>query len=126
MTLESAIHPTPEPGAEDLAEGGSWLLDLVAAVDHLCRGYRPGFTVWDALEEAVRWELAESDNDTIFDSKDPLATTLHHLTTMPTPSTADVMQTAVRRWVTATAHRYNNGHHWSHPASRRGFPPALL
>jgi hypothetical protein len=31
--------------AEELAEGGTWLLDLVAAVDHLRRGIRPRITV---------------------------------------------------------------------------------
>ena len=42
-------------GSEPLDEGGNWLLDLVSAVDHLRRGYRPGFTVWDALAEAIDW-----------------------------------------------------------------------
>ena len=44
---------------EDLTEGGSWLLELVAAVDFLGRGDRHGLTVWDALEEAMRWWSAE-------------------------------------------------------------------
>ena len=42
-------------GSEPLDEGGTWLLDLVSAVDHLRRGYRPGFTVWDALAVAIEW-----------------------------------------------------------------------
>ena len=44
-------------GSEPLDEGGTWLLDLVSAVDHLRRGYRPGFTVWDALAEAIDWSV---------------------------------------------------------------------
>ena len=35
-------------------------------------------------------------------------------------------QIAVRQWILAMAARYNDGHHWPHPASRRSFPPPLL
>jgi hypothetical protein len=48
------LTPNDDDAGEVLAEGGTWLLDVVAAVDHLGRGHRPGFTVWDALEEALR------------------------------------------------------------------------
>lgn len=47
------------PLGDDTAEGGACLLDLVAAVDFLRRGDRNGLTVWDALEEAIRWWTAE-------------------------------------------------------------------
>jgi hypothetical protein len=50
-------------GSEPLDEGGTWLLDLVSAVDHLRRGYRPGFTVWDALAEAIEWAAATTAED---------------------------------------------------------------
>mgnify|MGYP006883575816 CR=1 FL=1 len=33
-------------------------LDVVSAVDYLSRGHRPGLTVYDALEEALRWREA--------------------------------------------------------------------
>ena len=46
---------------ESLDEGGTWLCDLVAAVDHLRRGLRPGITVWDAIEEALRWHTPTTD-----------------------------------------------------------------
>ena len=49
--------------AESLDEGGTWLLDLVSAVDHLRRGYRPGFTVWDALAEAIGCSAAAIASD---------------------------------------------------------------
>lgn len=98
----------PEP----LDEGGTWLLDLVSAVDHLRRGYRPGFTVWDALDEAIDWaNAAEADR--------PAATSAGR-------STTDRMPRAVRGWVRVMAGRYNAGHHWPHPQSRRSFPPALI
>jgi hypothetical protein len=109
---------------EALADGGTWLLDLVAAVDHLRRGHRPGFTVWDALEEALRWTLP-GDGDEPWESADPLRETLRRFVTNPAP-TPDGVQAAARRWVTTMADRYNDGHHWPHPVARRGFPPPLL
>jgi hypothetical protein len=125
MTGQSLI-PNENGAGEVLAEGGTWLLDLVAAVDHLGRGNRPGFTVWDALEEALRWTRPTGDDDEeLWDSPDPLADSLGRFLDTSGP-TAERLQTAVRRWVTAMAERYNNGHHWPHPAPRRGFPPPLL
>lgn len=113
-----------QPDREPLSEGGTWLLDLVAAVDHLRRGHRPGLTVWDALEEALR--STTSDDDPAWDSPDPLAATLRQLLDQSDTPLADRMQGAVRRWVIAMAGRYNNGQHWPHPTPRRGFPPPTL
>ena len=93
---------------EAFDEGGTWLLDLVAAVDHLRRGHRPGITVWEALEEATT-DPAEDDFE-------------------PGPGPIDwqTIQAPLRRWLLAMADRYNDGHHWPHPAARRPFPPVLL
>jgi hypothetical protein len=123
MTPQSPI-PDENGAGEVLAEGGTWLLDLVAAVDHLGRGHRPGFTVWDALEEALRWTRPTGDDEELWDSPDPLADSLGRFVDASGPA-AERLQAAVRRWVTAMADRYNNGHHWPHPAARRGFPPPL-
>ncbi|MGH9228318.1 MAG: hypothetical protein ACRD07_06210 [Acidimicrobiales bacterium] len=119
-------HPdVDDDGGEVLAEGATWLLDLVAAVDHLRRGYRPGLTVWDALEEALRWTLPAGDDDEdLCDRPDPLADRLRGFLETSGP-TAERLQTALRRWVSAMADRHNSGHHWPHPAPRRGFPPPL-
>lgn len=101
---------------DDPADGATWLLDLIAAVDHLRRGLRPGLTVWDALEEALRPD--EPD----WDDSDPLRTTLHEFLAR-TSGIADLeLQAGIRRWVLAAAERFNDGHHWPHPAARRGFP----
>ena len=101
---------------DDPADGATWLLDLVAAVDHLRRGIRPSLTVWDALEEALRTD--EPD----WDDPDPLRTTLHEfLVRTRRPADLD-LQTGIRRWVLAAADHFNDGHHWPHPAARRGFP----
>lgn len=111
------IEPTDQL-ADDLAEGGTWLLDLVAAVDYLRRGIRPGITVWDALGESLRWLLAEAVNP---ESADAIAAAI--VDAMAANVEAPIsIQTAIRRWVLTMAGRYNDGHHWPHPESRRGFP----
>ncbi len=105
---------------ESTDEASTWLLDLVAAVDHLRRGLRPGLTVWDAIEEAVRTD--EPDwNDT-----DPLRSALDDLVGRADGPVSLELQAATRRWVLAAADRYNDGHHWPHPTPRRGFPPPVL
>src|SRR5688572_19834970 len=51
--------PDTKPQPEPLTEGGPLLLDVVSVVDHMRRGVRPGFTVWIAIEEALRWWIDE-------------------------------------------------------------------
>jgi hypothetical protein len=118
-------HPFTDPDAvaavEDLAEGGTWLLDLVSAVDHLRKGLRPGLTVWDAITDAIR---DGGDPSTTGDR--PPTGLVDDLRTAGFPTTAGEAQAAVRRWVTTMAARYNNGHHWPHPLPRRGFPTPML
>ncbi len=108
--------PSEELQGDDPADGATWLLDLVAAVDHLRRGVRPALTVWDALEEALRSD--EPD----WDDPDPLRTALHEFVAS-TGGPADIqLQARIRRWALAAAERFNDGRHWPHPAARRGFP----
>lgn len=116
---------TDQPVAEPLSEGGSWLLDLTACVDHLRRGYRPELTVWDAVGEAVAW-AHDPAGEVEWVLTDPLGTALRLMLADPSRDAATALQTAIRRWVIAMADRYNNGHHWPHPADRRGFPPPAL
>lgn len=115
---------------EPLDEGGTWLLDLVAAVDHLRRGIRPGITVWHALEEALRWHTPDTDGDEqgepAWDDPDPLRSTVGRFLDQVSKPTSVEAQIAVRHWVVAMAARYNDGHHWPHPTPRRSFPPPLL
>jgi hypothetical protein len=106
--------------SEEMAEGGTWLLDLVAAVDYLRRGIRPDITVWDALGESLRWLLAETDRSP--DSPDLIAVAIVDAMAA-NPGAPISIQTAIRRWVLTMADRYNDGHHWPHPEARRGFPP---
>lgn len=111
-----------QPAVEPLTEGGTWLLDLVACVDHLRRGYRLDLTVWDALCEAVAW-AHDPAGDVEWALEDPLGTALGLMVAHSGHDTARSLQAAVRRWVIAMAHTYNRGHHWPHPTARRGFPP---
>ena len=103
-------------GPEPLDEGGNWLLDLISAVDHLRRGYRPGFTVWDALAEAIDWAAPTTaeDGSRPRDFGGIL---------MARPADHEALQRAVRVWVLVMADRYNSGYNWPHPTARREFPP---
>ena len=118
-----------DQAVESLGAGGTWLLDLVAAVDHLRRGIRPGITVWDAIEEALRWHASSSSTHGPFeqrwDDPDPLRGTLARFLDHAEPASVEA-QIAVRRWVLAMAARYNDGQHWPHPVPRRSFPPPRL
>ncbi len=123
-------HLIPEDSdLESLDEGGTWLCDLVAAVDHLRRGLRPGITVWDAIEEALRWHTPTTDEpdgtEPAWGGPDPLRSTLTRFLHHTGPANVEA-QLAVRRWVLTMADRYNDGHHWPHPAPRRSFPPPML
>ena len=117
-------------GVEPLEEGGTWLLDLVAAVDHLRRGIRPGVTVWDAIEEALRWHTPSTDGldlpEPNWDDPDPLRGTLTRFLDHATGPANVEAQVAVRHWILAMAARYNDGHHWPHPTARRSFPAPML
>jgi hypothetical protein len=109
-------------GSEPLDEGGTWLLDLVSAVDHLRRGYRPGFTVWDALTEAVAW----IEDETGIDIDEGKSTTTSAVGLAAASGDQQALQRAVRWWVVVMAERYNAGYQWPHPTPRRLVPPRRI
>ena len=93
------------PTAEPLDLGGPILVELAAAVSYLRRGARPGITVWDAIEEALRWH-AGFDAD--WNDPDPLQHALRLcLLSAASPSAAELLQIAIRRWLTATSGVFN-------------------
>ncbi len=119
--FDDADVPTDEP-----EHAGAWLLDLVAAVDHLSRGPRLGLTVWEALEEAVRdytavevsvrsgWDPGLSE--LAWDEPDPLRVALTHLLgRLDDRPASSALQAAIRRWVVAQAMTFNDGFSWPHP-----------
>jgi hypothetical protein len=134
--------PTSEAStAPDDTQGATALLDLVSAVDHLRRGIRPGLTVWDAVEEALRWWIADHNGqrhgapdqtEPRWNDPDPLLSTLRALdvatTTDPDDSrpVAPILTDAVTTWTQTHADAYNAGYAWPHPASRRQFPPGTV
>lgn len=112
--------------ADDPGHAGAWLLDLVAAVDHLSRGPRLGLTVWEALEEAVREYVAVEVSvrtgwdpqlgELAWDAPDPLRDALTHLLTrLDDRPAATALQAAIRRWVASQAQVFNDGFPWPHP-----------
>ena len=128
----NVFHPDADADfVEDLASGATSLLDLVAAVDFLRRGDRLGLTVWEALEEAVRWWVAERVS-AIQGAPDPDVADLrwadHHAlghalsgllaaTQLEPPLTVTVaLHQAVRRWSATMSSHHNGGDPWPQPS----------
>jgi hypothetical protein len=123
---------------------GGVLLDLVAATDYLSSTRRLGLTVWEAVEEALRWwtadrltlpgELPAGDFADLpwADDPDPLRTAVGRvLAVTSAPDGLDglelgvIFTTALETWVRRMAELYNDGHRFAHPAPRRGWPSPL-
>lgn len=137
---EDLLEVHDDPYAVDPADATDQMLEVIAAVDFLRRGDRPGITLWAAIDEALRWWVSERTalldgytapelRSTRLGDGDPLQATLTQLIATagqdePVPiSTA--LQQALRRWSTVMADRYNGQHPWPPPASRVPFPPHL-
>jgi len=114
-------------------------LDVVSAVDFLSHGHRPGLTVYDALEEALRWHIgalvAGHDDDLAivesadlpWDDPDALRTALEQLALHNPPAhdeqstSAYAFHSALARWVRQMGDQYNDGCSWAHPTTDGGF-----
>lgn len=115
-------------------------LDVIAAVDYIAEVHRRGFTVWDAVEEAIRWWSADrlgdpdgvgtpSFDDLPWDDPDPLRTGLERLFATVAPATVpdghqlgDVLTGALTVWLQFMVNTYNDGHQFAHPTPARGWP----
>lgn len=118
----------------------TWL-EVVAAVEYLSRGHRPGFGVWDAVEEALRWytaHLVAGDDEALaaaaaaelpWDDPDPLRTALERLVLHCPPAaeaegtSSDAMHAALADWLLVMACENNDGHRF---ASRDRITPVSL
>ena len=96
-----------------------------AAAEYLSELERPGFTVWDALDEAIRWWIfdrlsldgeVDLGTELLWDDPDPLRTTLASLLETTASSGAvdghelsTVLDSALRKWLVRTADRVNDG-----------------
>lgn len=100
--------------------------EVVSATNYLRELERPGFTVWDAVDEAVRWWIVDhlsidGDNEAVpdlpWDDPDPLRTVLGELLDI-VPSAgapgghalAKILDAALLAWLGRTADRINDGH----------------
>ncbi len=117
-------------------------LDVVSAVDYLSRGHRPGLTVYDALEEALRrhavWPIDSYDdgsslpeaNELPWDDPDPLRSALEQLVLRQPPAvagestTAEAVHGAMSTWTLRMADSYNDGCQWAHPNFRSRVRPS--
>ena len=108
------------------SEYGETWLDVVSAVDYLNATHRPELTVWDALEEAVRWWVSarfEATADGLFarlvevpwTDPDPLRHSLERMLEVSEPygttdgqGTSDVLDSALGAWLGEMAVRFND------------------
>lgn len=108
-------------------------LDVVSAVDYLSKGHRPDLTVYDAMEEALRWHInalvaghgelvdAVQDRDLPWNDPDALRTALeqltqqHHSPDDEQSTSAIMIHTALVFWVQHMADLYNDGGRWASP-----------
>jgi hypothetical protein len=116
-------------------DGQVWL-EVVSAVDYLTEMHRPGLTVWDALDEAIRWWTAElldprdgftpsARYELPWHDPDPLRSTIERLLAAVGPADApgghplpDVLRAALAAWVAAMADEFNDGHRFAHAQAR--------
>ena len=107
-------------------------LDVISAVDYLSRGPRPALTIYDALEEALRWHTAAliagvddgfaalAVGQLPWDDPDPLRTALdglvaHQPSAEEGPTSDRTIHSALGAWADQMAAEYNDGHRWASP-----------
>lgn len=113
------------------------LLQILGAVEYLAEHHRPSLSVWDAVEEAGRWWMADRLNppedhgapvttELPWDDPDPLRTVLEGLlASVPSiglpgaVTVADALSAALNVWLSYMSNTYNDG-----AAFPRSTPPA--
>jgi hypothetical protein len=126
----------------DQMDTAVWL-DVAAAVDYLSTTHRLGLTMCEAIEEAIRWWTIDYTTPTDelpdaafaelpWDDPDPLRSTLERLLGVAAPvgvtdghDLAAILASALAVWVDRMAILYNDGHTFSHPAPRAGWPTVV-
>jgi hypothetical protein len=107
----------------------------MAAVDYLTDTHRPGFTLWDALDEAIRWwtvELLDPRDgfparravELPWDDPDPLRSSIEALLDAVPPAESpaasalgDVLTAATAAWLAVMSDAFNDGHRFGSPRS---------
>ena len=103
------IEDLLEADGAPIDDGIALIADLVAAVTWLRRGAMPGITIWDAVEQALRWRSgAEAD----WSEPDPLRAALRNALADAGAPMAQLLSEALRVWLDATAWSFNGGVGW--------------
>ena len=115
-------------------------LQVLGAVEFLAQHHRPGISVWDAVEEAGRWWIADrlnppEDHDAPvttelpWDDPDPLRTLLEGmLAAIPSLGlpggvmVADALTSALDVWLGYMSNTYNDGAVFARLVPRHGWP----
>src|SRR6516164_5016212 len=111
-------------------------LEALAAVDYLAETHRPRLTLWDALDEAIRWWTAELLDprdgfparraaELPWSDPDPLRSSIEELLAAVPPAAStgaaalgDVFTAALAAWLVAMAEDFNDGHRFGSTAAR--------
>jgi hypothetical protein len=114
--IDDVLHDADTP----IDDGVVILSQLSAAVSWLRRGAIPGLTVWDAMEQALRWRQgAETD----WTEADPLRAALRTAVAEQGVPVANLLGDAIRHWLAATAGLYNDAVGWDSDGSLRTYGP---
>ena len=99
------------PSDNGVADDGLELFsELVTAVAWLRRGAMPALTVWDAIEQALRWRVGSEPQ---WNEADPLGVVLLEVLIAPVEDSLSTrIHNALRGWIEATASTFNEGVSW--------------
>jgi hypothetical protein len=124
----------------DLRHHSEAWLQALGAIEFLAQHHRPGLHVWDAVEEACRWWIADRRNppedrdaavvtELPWDDPDPLRSVLDGLLVSAPPiglpggvSIAEALTAALTLWLTYMSNTYNDGQLFAHPEPSIGWP----
>jgi hypothetical protein len=90
-------------------DGIALMTDLVAAVSWLRRGAMPSLTIWDAIDQALRWQ---SETTAGWSEPDPLRSALKIAIADTRLPVARLLDAALRSWLAATTQSLNDSVAW--------------
>jgi hypothetical protein len=85
------------------------MTELIAAVSWLRRDAMPCLTIWDEIDEALRWQ---SKTTADWREPDPLRRALQIAIADTRSPVASVLEAALRSWLTATSQSFNDDVAW--------------
>jgi hypothetical protein len=103
--LDDLLGSDGVPGGDGIA----LMTELVAAVSWLRRGATPCLTIWDVIDQAVRWR---SQTTVDWSEPDPLRSALQIAIADTSEPVAQVLDNALRSWLSATSQSFNDNVAW--------------